>query len=120
METMYGDESPASPLRRAMPPSVSREDLVKEYELIYTPKDRPTSEKLANGGETMDIPPPPMPSRSVQHVVGVGGGILAHLSSLTKSGEVTCSQGFTICFLKVSFSRLSAWQPHLHLQPYGL
>ena len=122
VETMYGDESPASPLRRAMPPSVSREDLVKEYELIYTPKDRPTSEKLANGGETMDIPPPPMPSRSEreQLVVGVGGGILAHLSSLTKSGEVTCSQGFAICFLKVSFSCLSAWQPHLHLQPYGL
>ena len=64
---MYGDESPAaSPLRRAMPASVSREDLVKEYELIYTPKDGPTSQRdrLANGGETMDIPPPPMPSRS--------------------------------------------------------
>ena len=66
VETMYGDESPASPLRSRMPPSVSREDLVREYELIYTPKDGPTSqrEKLANGGVTMDIPPPPMPSRS--------------------------------------------------------
>ena len=87
VETMYGDEHPSpaaamSPLHRSrVPPSVSREDLVKEYELIYTPKDRPTSEKLANGGETCDIPPPPMPSRS------------------RRSVQLTIAEGFNICSL---------------------
>ena len=87
VETMYGDESsPASPLRRMMPPSVSREDLVREYELIYTPKDGPTSqrEKLANGGETMDIPPPPMPSRSTSTQLAMGEGSYARLLFTTE------------------------------------
>ena len=99
VETMYGDESPSSPMRRAIPPSVSREDLVKEYELIYTPKDRPTSEKLANGGETMDIPPPPMPSRSVRATCSrpLGEGSLRGWLSVGFNHISTILPGYLAC-----------------------
>jgi hypothetical protein len=79
VETMYGDQepSPLSPIRYGSTGSPAvRDHAVRDYELIYSQHDEPTSQRdygrrssrdhgmtNGNGHDTMTIPPPPMPSR---------------------------------------------------------